>query len=170
MLKPGRILLLLLVPFFAACAALAGLDPVVLAPRFEMAGDRQSELRLLAPSFERPLGGLAVRIWARVENPNGFSINLSSVDGTLFLEGRQAALVDFPLGLPLPARQDTVIPLDVGISLADLPGLTDVASRALSGAPIAYNLDGTLRVNAGMLGQPLFGPMTLLEGQLQTQR
>ncbi len=161
------LVLLLLAVSLAGCATLGA---AIQAPRFEVVTDRPSELRVLLPSSERPFGGAAVRIWARVENPNPFGLTLAAVNGALFLEGRRSALVDFPLGLPLLAAQDTVIPLDIGISFADLPGMTEVATRALTGSPLAYRLDGRVRVDAGLLGQPVFGPMTLLQGSLQPLR
>ncbi len=160
-------LLLLLVLLAGGCATLGqGLLP----PRFEVAADRRGELHLLLPTPARPMGGASVRIWARVQNPNPFGLTLSTVDGNLFLEERQAALVDFPLGLPLGAAQDTVIPLDIGINFADVPALRDVLTRAVVGSPVAYRLDGRMTVEAGVLGRPIFGPMTLLEGEVQTRR
>jgi len=152
-----------------ACAHLGALAEVQ-APRFEMAEGRQAELRLLPPSVERPMGGAAIRIWARVENPNPLSLTLSALDGTLYLEGTRAALVDFPLGIPLVAGQDTVIPLDIGIGFGDVPGLGDVASRALTQGRIGYRLDGTVQVDAGVLGRPRFGPRTWMDGMLNVYR
>lgn len=153
-----------------ACASLGALAPVVQMPRFEVAEGRQAEIRLVAPTLQRPLGGASVRLWARVQNPNPFGLTLSAVDGLLFLEGRQTAGVDFPLGLPLAAVGDTVIPLDVGISFADVPGMADVLRQALDGSPIGYRLDGSMRVDAGVLGQPSFGPTTLLQDTLHVRR
>ena len=113
------------------CAGL-GLADVIQAPRFSVASGTQAELRLVGPSAGRPLGGAAVRLWARVENPNALGISLRAVQGALALDGTKAADVDFPLGLPLLAGQDTVIPLDINISFSDLPGLADVATRLLT--------------------------------------
>ena len=154
----------------SGCASLAGLEQVLAAPQFEVASERQSELRLLGPSLQRPLGGADVRIWARVSNPNPFRLTLSTVRGSLSLSGTEAADVDLPLGLPLPASQDTVIPLDIAISFANLPALADVLSRAVGRGSVDYRLHGTFAVDAGVLGQPQFGPLTLLEGEIQTRR
>jgi hypothetical protein len=82
----------------------------------------------------------------------------------LFLEGTHAAEADFPLGLPLGAGQATTIPIDLAVSFSDLPGLADVIRRAVNRSPIEYRFDGTIGVDAGSLGQPIFGPMTLLRG------
>ena len=157
----------LLVVFLPGCATLG---QIIQPPRFEVARERQAELRLLPPGAGRPLGGAAIRLWARVENPNPLGITLSTLAGGLLLEGRQAARVDFPLGVPLTPGQATEIPLEIGISFADVPGLADVITRAVTGAPVRYRLDGTVGVDAGVLGRPSFGPMTLLQGEVRATR
>lgn len=153
----------------SSCASLGGLGALQ-PPRFAAADGRQAELRLLLPSAERPAGGAAVRLWARVENPNPLGLTLAAVAGGLSLDGRRAARVDFPLGLPLAAGQDTVVPLDVTLDARDLPGLAEVAAGALLGRSVPYRLDGTMSLDAGLLGRPEFGPLTLLEGSLRVQR
>lgn len=90
--------------------------------------------------------------------------------GTLFLEGTRAAGVDMPLGLPLRANADTVIPLDVTLSFSDLPGLADVARKALTADTLGYRLDGTIGVEAGALGTYSFGPSTLMRGDVRILR
>lgn len=154
----------------AALAACATLGAFVEPPRFEADTSRSAELRLLGPSVQRPLGGGAVRLWARVQNPNAFGVRLSTVRGNLFLDGVRAAELDLPLGLPLDAGQDTVIPLELVISFADLPGLADVATRALSTRTLPYRLEGNLGVDAGALGVLDFGPTRLLSGEVQVSR
>jgi hypothetical protein len=152
------------------CAALGALGQGIVPPRFEAAAEIPAELVLLPPSVTHPAGGAAVRVWARVHNPNAFGLTLAAVAGNLFLEGRQAAVVDFPLGLPLAPARDTIFPMDIGIGFADIPGLADVALRAAAGQPIAYRLNGTFGVDAGPLGRPTFGPRDLLQGHLQPRR
>ena len=151
----------------AACAEIGRLGALVQPPRFEQDPSQPAEIRLVSPSLSRPLGGAAVRIWARVSNPNAFGFTLGTLRGRVFLEQSSAAEVDFPLGLPLGASEETVIPLDLSISFSDLPDLADVIRRAAGGDPIAYRLDGTIGVDAGRLGQPVFGPMTLLRGDVR---
>lgn len=152
----------------AGCATLGGIG--IVAPRFDIADGQPSELRLLGPSAQRPLGGASLRIYAQIENPNPLGITLSSLVGTLQLEGFDAAEASFPLGLPLAAGQATVVPLDIAISFANLPGLADVLSRAVTGGQVGYSFRGTASVDAGVLGQPTFGPMTLLQGSVQPRR
>lgn len=153
----------------AGCAGL-GLGDVIQAPQFSVAQGRTAELRLSGPSLQNPLGGATIRVWANVRNPNPLGIALSALEGSLALEGTRAANVSFPLGLPLLANQDTVIPLDLTIRFSDLPGLADVASRLLTRSNVGYQLDGTVTVDAGVLGQPKFGPSTLLRGDLVVRR
>jgi hypothetical protein len=145
------------------CAGL-GMGTVVQAPRFEVAEGRQAEFRLSGPTSQLPAGGVTVRLWARVQNPNSFGFTLASVAGNLFLEQAQSAAVNLPLGLPLQASQDTVIPLDITLSFAEVPRLADVLLRAVTGGTVAYRLDGTVGVEAGPFGRPSFGPSTLLQG------
>jgi Late embryogenesis abundant protein len=163
----ARALIATVVLTTAACAELGGLGALVQPPRFEQDDAQPAEIRVAGPSINRPLGGATVRIWTKVTNPNTFGFTLGTLKGNLFLEGTRAAEADFPLGLPLAARQETVIPLDLSISFSDLPGLADVIRRAASGDSIAYRLDGTVGVDAGRFGQPIFGPMTLLRGDVR---
>jgi hypothetical protein len=149
------------------CAALESLG--ILALRFESADDRGTELRLLEPSAGRPLGGAALRLWAHVENPNGFGLRLTEVAGDLSIADAGVIDVEFPLGLPLVAFQDTVVPLDVSIGFDDLPSLARIARAAIGGDRLDYRLDGTFAVEAGRYGQPRFGPWTLLEGEFRVR-
>lgn len=164
---PRLIIAVLLALAVPACAGLEGLRAFVQAPKFEEAPGRQAEIRLLGPSMSQPLGGAGVRIWTQVSNPNAFGFTLGTLRGTLNIENASAADVDFPLGLPLRAGEQTVVPIDLSISFSDLPGLANVIRRAANREPLAYHLDGTIGVDAGQLGQPVFGPMTLLRGQMR---
>lgn len=164
------LLLVTLAAAQAGCALLEGIKGIVHVPRFSEAEGQRAEIRLLGPGQAGPLGGAAIRIWTRVSNPNPFGLTLSTVRGSLFLEGSRAADADFPLGLPLAAGGDSVVPLDLRVSFADIPGLADAIRRAVTGQPLGYRLDGTVGVDAGQWGRPTFGPMTLLTGDLQTRR
>ncbi|HEX8318949.1 LEA type 2 family protein [Longimicrobium sp.] len=153
----------------SGCAGL-GLEQVLQAPSFRVDSGQQAQLRLLPPSMDRPTGGAAVRLYARVSNPNPVGLTLTRLIGSLSLSGREAADVSFPLGVPMQANGETVIPIDIAIDFSDVPGLLDVARNALSGRGINYQLNGTIGVDAGLLGQPSFGPMRLLEGDLRVTR
>jgi hypothetical protein len=151
-----------------ACGALGELARIVQPPRFAQA-DRPAEIRLLGPAIDRPAGGAAVTLWLEVTNPNAFGFTLSTLDATLLLEGSRAATGDFPLGLPLEARRTSVVPIDLTISFADVPGLAGVLRQAVTGQPVGYDLDGTVGIDAGRFGQPTFGPMRLVSGELRTR-
>jgi hypothetical protein len=166
-LLPKLIVLSFMACGLSACAALGQLRGLVQPPRFEQAPGHQAEIRLLGPSSSQPLGGAGVRLWTRVANPNPFGLTLGTLRGILHIEDSRAADVDFPLGLPLRASEQTVIPIDLSISFSDLPGLANVIRQAIHREPLAYHLEGTIGVNAGQLGQPTFGPMTILRGQIR---
>jgi len=149
-----------------ACASLGPLARLIQPPRFEQAA-RASELRLSTPGVSRPLGGATVRVWTKVTNPNPIGFTLSTVRATLFVEGEHAAEGELPLGLPLGAGQQSTIPLDLAIDFSDIPALANIVRRVSAGRSLAYRLDGTVGVDAGRLGRPTFGPMTLVTGELQ---
>jgi hypothetical protein len=161
------ILVVALILASGACASLAGLRQLVQAPRFEQARGQPAEVRIQAPTSNRPLGGAAIRIYTEVSNPNPFGLTLGTLEGTLFVDDNRAADAEFPLGLPLDAGARSVVPLDLSISFSDLPALADVVRRAARREPVEFRLDGTIGVDAGRLGQPVFGPMTLLRGDLR---
>jgi hypothetical protein len=148
------------------CASLTSFSRIVQPPRFEEADKQPAEIRLAGPSVGRPLGGATVRLWTRVTNPNPFGLRLSTLRTTLNLEGNRAARGDFPLGLPLGAREETVIPLDLSIDFADVAELSAAVRGAIEGRAVEYELEGTIGIDAGALGEPTFGPMTLLRGNL----
>ena len=154
----------------AGCASLGGLTRVIQPPRFEQADGQPAELRIVGPSRTMPVGGAAVRIWMKVTNPNAFGFTLSRVNATLDLDGSRAADGDFPLGLPLTARQESVVPLDLAVSFADLPGLARALRALAVGGRVGYELHGTVGVDAGRLGTPSFGPMLLTRGEMRVVR
>ena len=151
----------------AGCASLEGLRAFVQPPRFEQAEGRRSEIRLSGPGNGSTSGGATVRLWAKVSNPNSFGLTLGTLRGTLHLEGSRAATVDFPLGLPLQPRDEAEVPIDIVVDFQDLPGLGQAITRVVARQPIEYELEGTIGVSAGALGEPVFGPMTILRGELR---
>jgi hypothetical protein len=161
-----RLAVIVLVVWCASCATLDQFKGVVQPPRFSQSDQHRPELRVLRPSSDLPLGGFGVRLWAKVSNPNPFGFTLRTVSGTLFLDGTRGATADFPLGLPLTAGEESEVPLDLSINVSDLPGLAEVLRQATQAQPIGYRFEGTVGVDAGRLGQPTFGPMTLMTGEL----
>ena len=157
----------LLAAFAAGCATfgLPDVQPLTLRE----APNRPSTVRLLAPSFTRPEGGLGIRLWMEAQNPNPVGVTLSEVSGTLWLEEEEGPEADFPLGLPLEAGQDTVVPLDLALSFGEVPTLADALRRAVQRGALGYRLEGTFSVSAGRVGPVRFGPETLLEGELAAE-
>jgi hypothetical protein len=154
----------LVLALLPGCASLGQMRGLVQPPLFEQADGQPAEVRLIGPRADLPLGGAGIRLWTRITNPNPFGFTLGTLRGSLFLEGSHAAQADFPLGLPLSAGEAAIVPIDVSVSFADLPGLADAIRRAANRQPLAYRFDGTIGVDAGRLGQPTFGPMTLWRG------
>lgn len=165
----GRAAVLFLTIVATGCATLDQLKGVVQPPQFRQSEEHPAELRVVGPSADAPVGGLRVRLWAKVSNPNPFGFTLSTLRGTLFLEGNRGATADFPLGLPLRAGEEQEVPLDLSVSFADLPGLARIVQARAASEALEYRFDGTVGVDAGRLGQPVFGPMTLLTGELRTR-
>ena len=143
------------------CSALEGLRSLIQPPQFEQDDQQRSEIRLNGTR------GATVRIWTRVSNPNGFGLTVGTLSGTLHLEGSRAATVDFPFGLPLPARGEEVVPIDISVNFRDVPSLGQAITRALSREPIEYELEGMIGVSAGGFGEQTLGPMTFLRGELR---
>jgi len=160
-------LTIVLAATMSACATLGQLKGIIQPPRFEEARDHNAELMLAGPGLDQPLGGARVRLWTQVTNPNPFGFTLSTLRATLLLEGTRAATGEFPLGLPLGAGASSVVPLDLAVSFTDVPALASVVRRAIDGRPVEYRLEGTIGVDVGRLGQPVFGPMDLASGQLR---
>jgi hypothetical protein len=148
------------------CTALEQLRGLIQPPRFDEAPGHEPSIRLLGPGTDLPIGGATVRLWARVSNPNPFSLTLGLLRGSLYLDDRRAADASFPLGLPLAGGADATIPIDLSVSFSELPGLADAIRRAINRQPLAYRLEGTIGVDAGRLGQPVFGPLTFLRGNI----
>lgn len=164
----NRLTLALLLPLTLAGCASLGLAGIQ-APRFEAADSQPGRIQLMGPSSQHPLGGIQLRLFAHVTNPNPLALTLTRIAGTLALEGTRAASVELPLGLPLPASGDTIIPLDFVVGFSDLPALAQIIPNAMSRGMVDYDLNGTFAVDAGLFGQPSFGPMTLLRGAVQTR-
>jgi len=163
-----RALLVAALPALSGCATLAQLG--IQAPQFSVDNTQQAQLQLVGPSFGHPQGGARIRLFARVRNPNPIGLTLARLAGGLNLEGRNAAQVDFPLGVPLQGNSEAVVPLDITVNFNDIPGLANVLLRAATGGSVRYDLQGTVGVDAGVLGQPTFGPMSLLNGSMRVTR
>ena len=155
------ILLAAMVSSVTACATLQHLQSFIQPPRFVQDDHSRSEIRL------RGTQGAAVRSWTRVSNPNSYGMTLGTLRGTLHLEGSRAATVDFPFGLPLQPQSEEVVPIDIAVDFRDVPGLGQAIARAVARQPIAFEIEGTIGIEAGRLGPQTLGPMTWLRGELR---
>lgn len=165
---PALVSAILVAAVLPACASLQSLARIVQPPTFSAANNERNELRLVGPTPSSPLGGASVRIWTTVRNPNPFGFTLASLDTTLFLEGQQAAAGEFPLGLPLEAGGEATIPIDLLVRFQDVPALANVIRQRQQRDVIGYRVEGSVGVEAGALGTPTFGPMTLVTGDLRS--
>jgi hypothetical protein len=153
----------------AGCGTLGSVTQLIQPPRFVQTPSRAADVRFVAPSPSHPAGGAGVTVWVDMTNPNPFSFTLGTIDATLLVEGNRAATGMLPLGLPLLAGQTSTIPIDLSISFTDLPALADAVRQVSSGGRAAFELDGTIGVDAGAHGQPTFGPLRLAAGELRVR-
>ena len=121
-----------------------------------VAGERVT-LGDLSPTAPRELLGLDVGPAPR-PGKSGFVSRTAVQDALL------------PIGLPLVANGESDIPIDFVIGFDDVPRLAQVLGRALTGSQLGYRLDGRVGVDAGPLGRPTFGPMTLMQGDVRVRR
>lgn len=145
------------------CATL-GLGGLVQPPRFQSADDRGSYFRMLPPNAGMPYGGVSLRVWTRVSNPNSFGLNLTSLAGDLYLDNSRTATFDLPMGLPLLAAQDTVVPVDIEVDLQDVPRIARVLENAVGTGSVRYRMDGKVGVSTPTFGYQEFGPATIVSG------
>ena len=166
--EAARIAATLLALGAAACATMGQMLGVQ-EPTFAFITNRPSTLRLGAPTIKHPRGTATVRLWTLVTNPNPFGLTLTELDGTLGLEGQDVLDVELPLGLPMSAASDTIIPIDFTFGFESFDALGAVATRMLTRDALSYELAGTIGVRAGPLGEPRFGPRTWLQGSLELE-
>ena len=152
---------LLLATAAGACASIDGGMRFVEAPRLREADDRRAQLSLSSAGAPR---AATFRVFAEVRNPNSSKLKLAEVKGSLFLDGQEAADVELPLDLELKPRQEAVVPIDVSVPLDKSPALAQALGRSGERPGVAYRVDGTMTVETEQ-GEPVFGPLTLLEGQ-----
>src|SRR5437762_7544221 len=136
-----------------ACANLGNLQQIIQPPRFEQAAGQPAEIRLLGPGANSPVGGAGVRIWLAVTNPKSVWVHAEHTQHDAYAR-RQSR------------RDRRLVPLDLSISFADVPGLSRTLGLLAVGGTAAYQLDGTIGIDAGRFGAPTFGPMRLSTGEL----
>ena len=98
-----------------------------------------SSVRVRGLSFS----GAQLVVALAVENPNGFALPLTALDGQLLVSGQAVASLGLTAGRPLAAKQTTAIELPIDVSFASA-GLA--VSRALThaGAPVRLRGHATI--------------------------
>lgn len=148
-----------------ACAPAQLAGPVVQVPTFEARNMHLSSLTL-APAGGLPGGGqgaaAGLELTVQMYNPNPFPVRLHSFSADLFLTGQRAAALILP-DVALPARGTATQTVQ-----ASVPVNLNVAAEWLKvarGQAVPYRVDGSFTADLGVLGQPTFGPLTLVQGQ-----
>lgn len=131
---------------------------------FEFVAEGSGLRRLDLPGIGGGSPSATVRIRTRVSNPNPLALRLTGLEFDLYVNANRAASGSFAGGVDLPARGQTVLDLDVTVGLAEATRLVSDLAAAARGQRTAYRLDGTVSVDAGPLGRPSFGPLTIVTG------
>lgn len=147
----------------SACtpAPLAG--PVLAGPAAQVPSFGASTVRLTHLTLPEQ-GAAEIELTVQVRNPNPFAVRLHSFAAHLVLTGQPVAALMLP-DIALSARGDAVQTVR-----ASVPVSQDTAAEWLKvarGQRVPYRLDGTFTADLGTLGQPSFGPLTLVQGQCQ---
>lgn len=144
-----------------ACAPATQLlsGPAVQVPTFETRSVSLSGVTL-------PQGGQSgsaqLNLELSVTNPNSFPIRLHSFNTDLYLTGQNVARITLPnINLPARGTASQTAQVSVPFNLGAASQLLNVAR----GQAVPYRLDGTFTADLGVLGQPTFGPLTLVQGQ-----
>lgn len=107
---------------------------------------------------------ITMRTQVKIHNPNPLGVNLSSIQGRMFMDNTFITAVTLP-NVSLPANGDTIQNVDLSFivneNLVDRFRSIAQGNRSLS----AYTIDGSFSVAAGPLNVG-FGPYLLMNGQL----
>jgi LEA14-like dessication related protein len=155
----------LIVPLLALTALLSGcVQNLVRSPQFEMR--EAGLLRLNPPGLDNIAPEAVIRITLDARNPNPFDLNLEELRMDLALDGAKVAAASInSLALKQNGALSTFfVDVEVPITTASLQSL----GKIISGASVQYRLDGAFRVDAGPIGKPRFGPVTLAQGRYQS--
>jgi LEA14-like dessication related protein len=147
MTRPRRIAALLLaLAGLAGCAELAQVAKAALLP---------PRLSFESASLEAlDLEGATVAFRWRVENPNGFGVDLARFGYRLDVEGKRVVEGEMPSGVKIPASGTAPLAFPVRVRFADVPGFVALVSKR---DEVAYRLSGSAGVRSpvGVLDLPL---------------
>jgi LEA14-like dessication related protein len=121
-------------------------------------GGCASARSLLETGFQRPalvyeswsaeqldLDGVTLALHYRLENPNGFGLDLRRLGYRLEVEGHQVVQGDLPAGLQIRPRGTTPLPIPVRLRWRDVPGFAELL---LTRVDVAYRLSGDVGVGS----------------------
>jgi len=114
--------------------------------------------RLAGAAFERPtlayeswsadqldLDGVTIGLHYRLENPNGFGLDLRHLAYKLEVEGRQVAEGELPAGVQIRAQGTTPVAIPVRLRWRDVPGFVELL---VSRSDVAYRVSGAAGVGS----------------------
>lgn len=121
----------LIAPVLLLLAACAPGAAVLTPPRFALAPEGATLLRVDPPGIGD--GRAVMRLRLRATNDNPVGVRLAQLDGTVYLDGTRAADARFQGGVSLPARGTGELTLDVSIPLQEAPGLLPSVATLVAG-------------------------------------
>ena len=84
---------------------------------------------------------------AEIKNPNGYDLRLKSLDYTVHLNDREAGGGSLQKEITVPAS--STVPIEIPVT-ARFGSLSGVARLYISGQELAYRIEGTALVKAGL--------------------
>ncbi|HVI75607.1 MAG TPA: LEA type 2 family protein [Anaeromyxobacteraceae bacterium] len=93
------------------------------------------------------LEGVTIALHYRLENPNGFGLDLRRLTYQLDVEGRQVGEGSLPAGVQVPAQGATDVAIPVRLRWRDVPGFVEIL---LSRAEVAYRVRGSAGVGSAL--------------------
>ncbi len=134
---------------------------LVQAPRIEV---EDTTLERLNPPGLGVEAGATLGLKLKITNPNPYGLSLNRVQGKFFLDGVETVNVDLPGFAVAPAGSSSLkTEINLPLNEATLSKLVKV----VRGGSVTYRLDGTVTLDAGLLGKPTLGPYTVLQGRLE---
>lgn len=77
-------------------------------------------------------------------NPNNIRMTLRKIDMEVFVDGKQAAIIDQKLKTKVPAKAEFTVPLEVKLNLKEL-GFFDTVLAVLGGKKLKIRYKGSIR-------------------------
>ena len=78
-------------------------------------------------------------------NPNNIKMKLRKIDVVIFVDGKNAAHIDQEMKLPVPAKDEFIVPLEAKLNLKEL-GLLDTIFGILGGKKMKVEYKGSISI------------------------